>query len=41
MDQSMREDGHWLGVALTKKRDRFVRLIGQGVSNSEACRTVG
>ncbi len=29
------------GCALTEKRDRFVRLIGQGVSNREACRIVG
>ena len=41
MDQSVRDDGHSPGVALTEKRDRFVRLIGQGVSNSEACRIVG
>jgi IS30 family transposase len=26
---------------LTEKQDRFVRLIAQGVSNAEACRTVG
>lgn len=41
MDDSIRDDGHSPGVALTEKRDRFVRLIGQGVSNSEACRIVG
>lgn len=41
MVQSMRDDGRSPGVALTEKRDRFVRLIGQGVSNSEACRMVG
>lgn len=29
------------GGALTEKQDKFVRLIAQGVSNSEACRTVG
>jgi transposase, IS30 family len=29
------------GRALTEKQDRFARLIAQGVSNSEACRTVG
>ncbi len=29
------------GVASTEKQDRFVRLIAQGVSNSEACRQVG
>src|SRR5215203_7567173 len=29
------------GRALTEKQDRFVRLIGQGVSNREACRIVG
>lgn len=29
------------GVALFGQRERFVRLIGQGVSNSEACRLVG
>ena len=29
------------GRALTEKQDRFVRLIGQGVSNAEACRIVG
>jgi IS30 family transposase len=29
------------GHALTEKQDRFVRLIAQGVSNSEACRVVG
>lgn len=29
------------GRALTEKQDRFVRLIAQGVSNSEACRLVG
>jgi IS30 family transposase len=27
--------------ALAEKQDKFVRLIAQGVSNSEACRTVG
>ena len=30
--------GAW---GLTEKQDRFVRLIAQGVSNSEACRIVG
>ncbi len=29
------------GRALTKKQDRFVRLIALGVSNREACRLVG
>lgn len=29
------------GRALTEKRDRFVRLIAQGVSNSEASRALG
>jgi IS30 family transposase len=29
------------GHALTEKQDRFVRLIAQGVSNSEACRIAG
>jgi hypothetical protein len=29
------------GRALTEKQDRFVRLIGQGVTNAEACRIVG
>lgn len=29
------------GRALTEKQDWFVRLIAQGVSNSEACRIVG
>jgi IS30 family transposase len=29
------------GAGLTEKQDRFVRLIAQGVSNSEACRLVG
>lgn len=29
------------GGGLTEKQDEFVRLIGQGVSNSEACRRVG
>ncbi len=29
------------GRASTEKQDRFVRLIAQGVSNSEACRQVG
>ena len=29
------------GSGLTDKQDRFSRLIGQGVSNSEACRIVG
>lgn len=29
------------GVALPEKQDRSVRLIPQGVSNSEACRQVG
>ncbi len=29
------------GRALTEKQDRFVRLVGQGVSNREACRIVG
>ncbi len=33
--------GHHPGVALTEKRARFVALIRQGVSNSEACRLVG
>ena len=30
-----------VGGGLTEKQDRFVRLIAQGVSNSEACRVVG
>ena len=29
------------GAGLTEKQDKFVRLIAQGVSNSEACRLVG
>jgi hypothetical protein len=29
------------GRGLTEKQDRFVRLIAQGVSNSQACRAVG
>lgn len=29
------------GGGLTEKQDKFVRLIAQGVSNSEACRLVG
>lgn len=29
------------GRGLTEQQDRFVRLIAQGVSNSEACRIVG
>jgi IS30 family transposase len=29
------------GVMLVEKQEWFARLIGQGVSNSEACRTVG
>jgi IS30 family transposase len=29
------------GGGLTEKQDKFVRLIAQGVSNSEACRIVG
>ena len=29
------------GVASTEKQDRVVRLIAQGVNNSEACRQVG
>jgi hypothetical protein len=33
--------GHHPGVVLTEKREQFARLIGQGVSNSEACRLVG
>ena len=41
MDAMVRENGHHPGVALTEKRERFARLIGQGVSNSQACRLVG
>jgi len=33
--------GHHAGVVLTDKREKFIRLIRQGVSNSEACRLVG
>ena len=29
------------GGGLTEKQDKFVHLIAQGVSNSEACRIVG
>ncbi len=29
------------GVALTGKRDQYLRLMNQGISNSEACRRVG
>jgi len=29
------------GEMVVEKQERFVRLIGQGVSNSEACRIVG
>ena len=29
------------GAGLTEKQDKFMRLVGQGVSNSEACRLVG
>lgn len=29
------------GHGLTEKQDRFVRLIGRGVGNAEACRIVG
>ncbi len=29
------------GAGLTEKQDKFMRLIAQGVSNSEACRLVG
>ena len=35
------DEGYSPGVALTEKRERFVRLIGEGVSNSEACPIVG
>jgi transposase, IS30 family len=41
MGQLEDDAGHSPGMALTDKRERFVRLIGQGVSNSEACRIVG
>ena len=41
MEGLERDEGHSPGVALTEKRERFVRLIGQGLSNSEACRIVG
>jgi len=36
-----RDDDHHAGVALTDKREKFARLVSQGVSNSEACRLVG
>lgn len=36
-----RVDGHHPGVALTEKRARFVALIREAVSNSQACRLVG
>lgn len=29
------------GVMVAEKQERFVRLIAQGVSNSQACRIVG
>lgn len=38
MDELERDGGHSPGVALTEKRERFVRLIAHGMSNSEACR---
>jgi IS30 family transposase len=41
MDAMERENGHHPGVALTEKRERFARLIGQGVSNAQECRLVG
>ena len=41
MDVRGWDTGHHPGVALTEKREQFARLIGQGVSNSEACRVVG
>jgi len=41
MDVRGWDTGHHPGVALTEKREQFARLIGQGVSNSEACRLVG
>ena len=36
-----RVDGHHPGVALTEKRERFIRLVSQGMSNAEASRLVG
>ncbi len=41
MDGLERDDDHHAGVALTGKREKFARLVSQGVSNSEACRLVG
>jgi IS30 family transposase len=41
VDDLERDGGHHAGVALTEKRERFARLVGQGVSNAEACRLVG
>jgi len=41
MDVRGWDTGHHPGVVLTEKREQFARLIGQGVSNSEACRLVG
>ena len=41
MEELERDGGHSPGVALTEKRERFVRLIAHGMSNSEACRIVG
>jgi hypothetical protein len=41
MEELERDGGHSPGVALTDKRERFVRMIAHGMSNSEACRVVG
>ncbi len=34
-------NGSHPGLALTEKQEKFIRLIAQGVDNSQACRTVG
>ncbi len=41
MEGLERDEGHSPGVALTEKREWFVRLIAHGLGNSEACRIVG
>ncbi len=41
MDVVERDDGHHWRDVLAGKRERFVGLIQQGVTNSEACRIVG
>ncbi len=41
MGGSDKANGSHPGLALTEKQEKFIRLIAQGVDNSQACRTVG